>query len=91
MNFNRFDICEAYYLFHANFHISLCTHRDYNRPDRRSIQAILHRIRFRPSPLLSYESMSENAQAIFDSLVERYYKNFRAQAKEGWVGTRRRE
>ena len=69
MQWDRFDICEAYY----------CYARDYmngqNSAEMR-IQAKLNRMRFVPShavkQLYTYESLSSNGRDIYDSLVRRY-------------------
>jgi hypothetical protein len=59
--FDRFDICEAWYLFLAHTHggqwspeyARLCHLQSY----------------FTPSPMLTVERLSDNARAIYDDLV----------------------
>ena len=63
MYFNRFDICEAYYLFFCNYHSGI--HSEFYR--RLSAMGAY----FTPSPLLCYENMDENGQMIYDNLVDK--------------------
>lgn len=65
MYFDRFDICEAYYVFASLYHGG-------QRCPIYGWFARFDRMRFRPSPMLSEETLSDNARAIFDSLVERF-------------------
>ena len=67
MYFDRFDTCEAYYLFAMGYHQGGdTTDRIFNR---------LHRIRFRPSPMLGCSDQpmfglgSENAVEIYNNLI----------------------
>jgi hypothetical protein len=60
MYWNRFDIVEAYYLFCRDYHVGiddlytrLCHIREY----------------FKPAPNLEYDTLSENGQTIYDTLV----------------------
>lgn len=62
--FDRFDICEAYYLFAADWH------RGKWSPEY-AIFGRLHRMRFRPSPLLSRDSLSDNARWILARLIRK--------------------
>ena len=62
MYFNRFDICEAHYLFAVNCHMGAFT-KAYAKFGQ------LARIKFRPGPMLRIESLSENAREIYDALV----------------------
>ncbi len=61
--FNRFDICEAYYMFATLYHGGMGSeeYQIFNR---------LSKIKFKPSPMLDVESLSENAREIFDALIE---------------------
>ncbi len=62
--FNRFDICEAYW----------CYATDYNDMYGMYINSIwwrLARMEFRPSPMLSTETLEENGREIYDNLVKR--------------------
>ena len=59
--FDRFDILRAHYLFLSHYHegqgsekyAKLCNLTSY----------------FKPSPLLTFDTMGENAQAIYQNLV----------------------
>jgi len=62
MYFNRFDICDAYYLFFSHYHWGQGS-SFYSR-----LSGMLDY--YKPSPLLSYENLSENAQMIYDNLVD---------------------
>lgn len=62
--FDRFDICEAYYKFATEYHGGQFS-REYR------IFGRLNRIGFKPSSAVERgELESENAQEIFDQLVE---------------------
>lgn len=67
MYFDRFDICEAYWLVYCNW---------LNR-DIYQWSIKLHRIGFKPNRMLSYESLSDNGKAIHDALeakmIEKHY------------------
>jgi len=63
MYFDRFDICEAWYLALMHCHGGQWS-REYERLCR------LQRF-FRPSPLLSVESLSDNARAIYECACAR--------------------
>lgn len=66
MWFDRFDICEAHFMFASLFHAGQgCP--IYGK------FAQLERLRFRPSPCLSQPSDLEgNARAIYQALVEKH-------------------
>ena len=64
--FDRFDICEAYYLYASHYHGGQSS-RLYEVFGR------LYNIQFRPSPVLRLESLTENGRSIYDSLVEKKY------------------
>lgn len=68
--FDRFDICEAYYLFAAEYHEGQGseTYRIFGRLDR---------LGFRPSPLLSRRSLSPNGRQILAALIRRYRRTHR--------------
>ena len=64
MYFDRFDICEAYW----------CYASDYHEGQFSKIYEIfgrLHELEFRPSMDLSFESLTDNGQSIYENLVER--------------------
>lgn len=63
MYFDRFDICDAYYLALSHCHGGQWS-REYARLSRMADY-------FRPSPLLSVENLNENARAIYDGACAR--------------------
>jgi hypothetical protein len=66
MYFDRFDICEAYYLALSHCHggqwskeyARLCRMREY----------------FKPSPMLSVETLTDNALEIYENACDRMLK-----------------
>jgi len=54
MYFDRFDICEAWYLLAHDWGLYAV------------ITRLEHDLHFRPSPILSYDNISENAKEIYD-------------------------
>ena len=65
MHFDRFDICEAYYLFARDYHGGQGS-REYAYLGR------LSNLGFKSGPFLEVSSLNENAKEIYDSLVEKY-------------------
>ena len=64
-SFDRFDICEAYYLY------SMLYHRGWGSYQY-EISKRLARCQFKARPSLTdRESLTENGQMIYDSLIER--------------------
>ncbi len=61
---NRFDICEACYLFASEWHEGQgsATYAMFGRLDR---------LGFRPSPLLSKRSLSPNGRLILANLIQK--------------------
>ncbi len=61
---NRFDICEAWYLFASEWHQGQgsATYAIFGRLDR---------MRFRPSPMLSTRSLSGNGRLILAILIRK--------------------
>ncbi len=59
---NRFDICEAYYVFASEWH-------EGQYSPTYAIFGRLDRLGFRPSPLLSRRSLSPNARLILANLI----------------------
>lgn len=74
MNWDRFDICEAWYLFAAEWH------RGKWSPEY-AIFGRLHRMHFRPSPIMSKESLTENGRVILANLIRRARKGWRPRAQ----------
>lgn len=63
MEWNRFDICEAYYVYAMLWHSGQAS-KEY------AIFGRLHRMEFSPRPSLSSETdLEDNARAIYDNLV----------------------
>ena len=60
--FDRFDICEAFYCYASDWHAGQWS-EDYK------IFGRLHNLQFRPSPMISSDNLSENAQVIYEHLV----------------------
>lgn len=66
MQFDRFDICEAYFMFAMLFHEGQFseTYRIFGR---------LSNLGFKPSPMLKDpRDLTENAKAIYQRLVEKH-------------------
>ena len=63
MYFDRFDIAEAYYLFFAHYHEGQAS-KKYRRLSCMSRY-------FKPSPLLSVETLTENGREIYEALAAR--------------------
>jgi hypothetical protein len=61
MSFDRFDICEAYYMYDV-----LWGPTPYG--------ARLHRMKYKPHHSLDLDTMSENAKAIYGALVRRHQR-----------------
>lgn len=80
MYYDRFDICEAYTVLEWDYHSGgWLQERPSNvrRGQRRgyigeSTDIQLHRMGFRPRPSLSYETLTENGQAIYNAAVLRW-------------------
>ena len=62
IEWNRFDICEAWYLFAGEWH-------EGQGSDTYAIFGRLDRIKFRPSPMLSTRSLSPNCRLILAGLI----------------------
>jgi len=65
MYFNRFDICEAYYLFGTLYHSGQYS-KEYAYLGR------LIKCGFKPGRSFGEDSLSENGRAIFDNLVAKH-------------------
>jgi hypothetical protein len=62
MYFDRFDICEAWYLYTSRYHGGQWS-------KLYEVLGRLHNIQFRPAPGLNYKSLTENGQTIYRRLV----------------------
>ncbi len=60
--FDRFDICEAWYMYASLYHGGQWS-KEYE------IFGRLDRMQFKPSPLLSVDSMTLNSKLIFENLI----------------------
>jgi len=69
-SFDRFDVCEAWYLFAAEYHTG-------QGSDTYRILGRLDRLGFRPSPLLSRASLSPNGRQILAGLIRRHRRTRR--------------
>lgn len=70
--FNRFDICEAYYVLEADYNVGgWLRERPSNQRRRESIGVQLLRMRFSNPCVGGYEDLTENGKAIYDNAVER--------------------
>ena len=64
MYFDRFDICEAYYLYASDYHGGQWS-------KLYEVFGRLHKLKFKPGSLFGYWSLSNNGKGIYNSLVER--------------------
>lgn len=64
MQFDRHDICEAYYLFAAHWHGGQFS-KEYR------IFGRLEKIKFRPTDSLRVENLSDNGREIYQALVRK--------------------
>lgn len=70
--FDRFDICEAYACLEWDYNVGgILWERPSNRRRNESIGVQLDRIRFRPRPTLSTDTLTENGREIYDAAVIR--------------------
>ena len=69
--FDRFDICEGYWLFYTLWHANGRTKRC--EQQGRSIAEQLERLRFKPAPGLTLRDAETGAHDVYDALVERYH------------------
>ena len=71
---DRISICEGYWLYYVHWHASGLTRRCVMT--KRGIAEQLHRMRFKPSPLLDLDSLRHEdraeAREVYFGLVERY-------------------
>lgn len=71
---DRIGVCEVYYLLELYYNVGGILHeRPLNARRRAHMESIhwqLHRMGFRPSPLLSYDSLDDAGREYFDHLIE---------------------
>ncbi len=79
--FDRFDICEAYYLLECDYNTSgWLPERPSNQRRKASTGVQLHRMGFEPRPSLgSFDDLTPNGKAIYVELERRY--GFRTEEK----------
>ena len=66
MYFDKFDICEAWYLA-----LSHCHSGQLSEEYKRLVNMEAY---FKPSPILSVDSLSENGRYIYDQAIEKLTK-----------------
>ena len=66
MYFDRFDICEAYFLA-----LSHCHGGQWSVEYARLCKLMSY---FKPSPMLSVETLSDNGREIYDSACDRFLR-----------------
>ena len=70
--FDRFDICEAHALLEWDYNVGgIVWERPSNRRRNMSTGYQLARMHFRPSPMLSRDTLTENGREIYDEAVAR--------------------
>lgn len=67
MYWDRFDICEAWYMYCTHYHSGQWSYL------YRKLSQLIY-LKFKPSPLLCFDSLSENGKEIYASLVEREFE-----------------
>lgn len=66
MYFDRFDICEAYFLA-----LSHCHNGQWSKEYARLCKLMSY---FKPSPMLSVETLNENAREIYENACNKLLK-----------------
>jgi hypothetical protein len=66
MYFDRFDICEAYYVYAMNYHKGM-----YSKAYK--IFGRLNDIDFKPSLSLTEDTLTENGKEIYQNLIDQDY------------------
>ena len=73
MEFDKFDICEAYAVLEWDYNVGgWLRERPSNQRRMMSTSVQLSRIGFEPHCNLSYETLSDNGKMIYDNLVTKY-------------------
>lgn len=71
--FDRFDICEAYAVLEWDWNVGgWLPERPSNARRREATSIQLARMRFKPSPMLSFDNLSENGKAIYRNAERRF-------------------
>ena len=78
--FNQFDICEVYYLLEVDFNLGGWLHERKSNVRRgvkrgyvgEATHVQLARMDFKPSPLLSYETLSDNGKELYHAKCLEY-------------------
>ena len=72
MYYDRFDICEAYYLLEVDYNVGgWLRERPSNQRRMESIGVQLDRIAFRPGCSLSFDTLTDNGKDIYRAAVAR--------------------
>ncbi len=82
--FDRYDICEAYLVLEWDWHKGGWLHeRPSNRRRMESTDVQLHRMQYKPSPMLTFDTLSDNGKEIYHLLEQRYgFDKLRREWKE---------
>lgn len=70
--FDRFDVCEAWYIFACLWGTDGTATYPRHKAQHLEIFGRLHDLQFRPSPMLSLETLTENGRAIYRALCVRH-------------------
>jgi hypothetical protein len=78
--FDRFDICEAHYLIEVHYNNGGWLHERPSNVRRgkaggyvgEATHVQLYRMQFKPSPLLTFETLTDNGRDIYRELERRY-------------------
>lgn len=72
-SYDSFDICEAHCVLEWDYNVGgWLRERPSNQRRREATSCQLHRIGFKPSWHLCYETLTDNGKEIYDALVARY-------------------
>lgn len=72
-DFDRFDICEAYAVLEWDYNTGgILQERPSNERRNASTDVQLHRMRFRPRPSLSFDTLTDNGRRIYMDCVRRW-------------------
>jgi hypothetical protein len=72
--FDRFDICEAHAVLEWDYNVGgIVMERAQNAKRMESTGVQLSRMQFKPSPMLSSDTLTENGREIYDALVGKYH------------------
>ena len=73
--FDRFDIVEAWYVWLCAHHVGIVSDPPRSHPNwwqsYNRLSFMESKLRFRPAPNLSLETLSENSRGVYDDLCRR--------------------